>query len=331
MAKASVTLKCSECGREYERTQTVRNRAEAERWESYHKNDVGMCYDCYRADKSKQRDAARSEALAAADAAAKEQGYPALVGSDKQIAWAMTLRDALMTHVADKYKPSNDMGRYNVEQLRNKLLSHVDAKWWIDNTQETLAYPALLKQLQSEVAHETYNLIMSATQRKQSADVAPAPATVSDNNYVTLNQLIDWINKRDRPRLRDWLIQHLDGVVYSELPAGKDSGGSLTIICSGLERDGSPGLYAVSDVNYTKEILMYANISDAIERVIAERFPSSPPSASSEKKKNERNAGRKPLSAELVTQIKICRANGLSVRKTAAKLGISATTVQRYM
>lgn len=49
-----------------------------------------LCYDCYRAEQAKKRSA---ESQAAAEAA-KASGLPALIGSQKKIAWAETIRAA---------------------------------------------------------------------------------------------------------------------------------------------------------------------------------------------------------------------------------------------
>jgi len=47
-----------------------------------------LCYECYKAEQAKQR-AAESQA---AGEAAKSSGLPVLTGSEKQIAWAETIR-----------------------------------------------------------------------------------------------------------------------------------------------------------------------------------------------------------------------------------------------
>lgn len=49
-----------------------------------------LCYECYKAEQAKQR-AAESQT---ASEAAKSSGLPALTGSEKQVAWAETIRAA---------------------------------------------------------------------------------------------------------------------------------------------------------------------------------------------------------------------------------------------
>ena len=49
-----------------------------------------LCYECYKAEQAKQRAA---ESRVAADSA-KSSGLPSLTGSEKQIAWAETIRAA---------------------------------------------------------------------------------------------------------------------------------------------------------------------------------------------------------------------------------------------
>jgi hypothetical protein len=47
-----------------------------------------LCYECYKAEQAKQRTAASQTAAEAA----KASGLPSLTGSDKQVAWAETIR-----------------------------------------------------------------------------------------------------------------------------------------------------------------------------------------------------------------------------------------------
>lgn len=56
-----------------------------------------LCYECYKAKQAKQR-AAESQAAAEA---AKSAGLPALTGSEKQVAWAETIRAAAAQSLND--------------------------------------------------------------------------------------------------------------------------------------------------------------------------------------------------------------------------------------
>ncbi|MFZ5746559.1 MAG: hypothetical protein ACOY45_02750 [Pseudomonadota bacterium] len=56
------------------------------------------CPDCHRA----ARDAERNAATAAAKAAAQDSGLPALIGTDKQIAWAERLRAEMLATVSEQ-------------------------------------------------------------------------------------------------------------------------------------------------------------------------------------------------------------------------------------
>jgi hypothetical protein len=81
----------------------------------------GICPDCYRAQKEDER---RQENERAASIAGTI-GFAALTGSDKQIAWAATIRqkslEKLLTQngIRDKI-----VGVFNAE---------TSAKWWIDH------------------------------------------------------------------------------------------------------------------------------------------------------------------------------------------------------
>lgn len=67
---------------------------------------------------------------------------PALTGSDKQVAWAQTLRKTAIEETLDKLVESpravkawaSDPRRERfLAALAAEVVSHVDSKWWIDN------------------------------------------------------------------------------------------------------------------------------------------------------------------------------------------------------
>lgn len=84
MAKATFT--CAECGN----TDTVlgRNRGDADRLAAYREKSGAVCSACYEKARAAQNEAAAAKAAAAA----ADAGWPSLVGTDKQVRWAETLR-----------------------------------------------------------------------------------------------------------------------------------------------------------------------------------------------------------------------------------------------
>ena len=103
------------------------------------------CQECQR--KAQQAQATES---------AQAQGLPALVGSDKQVAWATTIRAELLGKVATMRKEFEATGRkQNVTEdvmaaqmgqfdaLVAKLTAQTAAAWWIDRRSNSAQ--ALLK------------------------------------------------------------------------------------------------------------------------------------------------------------------------------------------
>lgn len=101
MAKATITLTCSKCGKEFEITVHGFNRTDCDRKvEYYGKDPTGICPEC-------KKEAWVEEQKAKNKAAVENLGYtlPELTGSEKQIKWANDLRAryALATEKSDCY------------------------------------------------------------------------------------------------------------------------------------------------------------------------------------------------------------------------------------
>lgn len=101
MAKARVTCKCTVCGSEFEHTHMCRNRTEADSYERWAAENITICPSCYAAAKKAEAQAAQDKYLAAiADA----HPLPVISGvSDKQVAYATSLRDRFITNVLARY------------------------------------------------------------------------------------------------------------------------------------------------------------------------------------------------------------------------------------
>lgn len=109
----------------------------------------GVCPDCYR----KQKEEERAKASQVAAEQAKSSGLPALVGSEKQIAWAETIRknalaaaqnnvlsrESFATLPIDKQESSRAVFEV-VRTARDCLETETSAKWWIDNRDTVNSY-----------------------------------------------------------------------------------------------------------------------------------------------------------------------------------------------
>ena len=87
MAMAEVELVCSTCGKTFTHRQKRYNRADADQYEEWARAHIDTCPDCYRAQQQKEKalETARSSQL------------PQLQGSDKQVAWANSIRNKMIS------------------------------------------------------------------------------------------------------------------------------------------------------------------------------------------------------------------------------------------
>ena len=94
MAKASVIITCTTCGKEFRHEAIRANRREADSYVEWAKDHITTCPDCYRAQQTAGAEARYIERC-------ESLGLPELTGvSDKQIAYAHKVRREFL---ADHY------------------------------------------------------------------------------------------------------------------------------------------------------------------------------------------------------------------------------------
>lgn len=124
MAIASVTIKCSECEKEFEhRRRKCYNRSDANDYEAWAAENITLCPDCYRKQKRAAEEAHDKELT-------KDIDFAPLTGSEKQIAWAEKIRTHALARLCEIY---GDIDPEIVELLTRTI---VDSRWWIDNREE---------------------------------------------------------------------------------------------------------------------------------------------------------------------------------------------------
>lgn len=134
-----------------------RDRERKKEWK-----ERGVCSDCYR----KQKNEERAKASQVAAEQAKAGGLPALVGSEKQIAWAETIRKNALASAQNNVlsrdtfaalpvdKQESSRGVFEVMRTaRDRLETEPSAKWWIDNRDSVNRYCISC----GEAAHKTIN------------------------------------------------------------------------------------------------------------------------------------------------------------------------------
>lgn len=148
MAEATAKCTCKTCGGTFYRFKTCFNRTDADQWEEWAAENITECNECYRNRQLAKREKENIEAAKKAE----EMGLPKLTGTAKQVAWAETIRMKYMDKInARRAKVSEKAANLETAeraqlQLQNMdkgvaiLLSHTDARWWIDNQDWSLKY-----------------------------------------------------------------------------------------------------------------------------------------------------------------------------------------------
>lgn len=139
MARARANCKCAVCGKEFEITAYKRNSSEAASFVKWAEENITVCQECEK----KQREADYAVENEKAVRAAAENGWPQLTGTEKQAAWAATIRDQAIAVMKEYYLDEDRLqrypyGRYAFEALTAILLDQTKASFWIDNRARTI-------------------------------------------------------------------------------------------------------------------------------------------------------------------------------------------------
>lgn len=155
MAKATAACTCCECGKSFTASKILASRDQANSWEEWAKSNIIECDEC----KEKARQAEREEANKKAAESAKEFELPELTGSEKQVAWANTIRVGYYTEyskVVDGYTKltKEQQAKCNEEfEQFNKIVDYVfsnknSASFWIEHRGVNIR--AIVRELESE-------------------------------------------------------------------------------------------------------------------------------------------------------------------------------------
>lgn len=146
MAKAYANCTCETCGAKFEKVMYGNNRRDADSKAEWAERTFTECPEC----EEKRVRAEREAENAAAAIEAQESGLPALTGSEKQTAWATTIRQKIYgkltsaleekeRKVAENEAAGKKVSRakescHRVRLFVDWLISeHAAAHWWIDN------------------------------------------------------------------------------------------------------------------------------------------------------------------------------------------------------
>ena len=146
MAIASVTIKCSECGKEFEHRRKCYNRGDANDYEAWAAGNIKLCPDCYREQNRERKEAHEKEVV-------KNIEFSPLTGSEKQIAWANSIRRAAIANVVEKF------GLERISPRAIEILTHeiVDSRWWIDRRFDVADHIGLNRQIKKYMEEHEYD------------------------------------------------------------------------------------------------------------------------------------------------------------------------------
>lgn len=140
MAKATVTLVCKTCGKEFTTSVIKRNRSEADSWEEWSKKNICECPECYKSRRN-------AEDLAEAEQILAGVTFAELTGSDKQTRWANAIRAKQIAKLIKQHGQPKPLFWTVVNQL-------TDAEFWIDNRSDDWAVEKKIRELYAKEAQK---------------------------------------------------------------------------------------------------------------------------------------------------------------------------------
>lgn len=139
MAKASVTVICKTCGKEFTHTKVCFNRRDADRYEEWAKDNIDECSECYSARMRKAREEAQEKAIKEHE----ELGLPAVFGSSRDlVARACTARVKIWKEIGREEKHLRELvaagkgdlvkdgAREILEAAKTMVMTDTNASTW---------------------------------------------------------------------------------------------------------------------------------------------------------------------------------------------------------
>lgn len=174
MAKASVTCTCKNCGKTFEVSTVKQNRREADRWESWAASAYTECDEC----RKERLERERAEENAKAAETTSERKYPTLDGSEKQVAWANTIRLDYMNRIEEKIAICTEEEVKIYREMQAFILrKYVSARFWIDHRDN---YYSIDRQAVKDYKAEQESLDKIAQEMTAEASEQPAPAPAAE-------------------------------------------------------------------------------------------------------------------------------------------------------
>lgn len=131
MARGTANCKCLSCGKDFTVSAIKQNRKDADNFVVWAETNITECKEC----EAKRIAAERAAENAKNAAVASEKGWPELTGSEKQAAWANTIREQEINGLM-KYRVKSEKYENSIEAFDDcldELLQETKASWWINN------------------------------------------------------------------------------------------------------------------------------------------------------------------------------------------------------
>lgn len=127
MAKARVIIVCKKCGEKFTWSKECNNREDADKAEEWAIKNVEECPECTFKARVKYENEQAMEMSENLD-------LPKLEGSEKQIAWANTIRIKFIEYYNRvKSLPSTKTNKQICESFEDIIQKEITAKFWINN------------------------------------------------------------------------------------------------------------------------------------------------------------------------------------------------------
>lgn len=195
MAKYNVTRACG-----HGEVVNLVGRHRDREWRLENVEPSKLCYECYQQKLAEDREKQNREAAEAA----KDMHLPALAGTEKQVAWAETIRQQLLADL-DTFIYKTTRGEMNpqlfaaLEQIKSKT----EARWWIDRRSMDMSYE--FRRMLEDAAKEA-RVAMLQPPKEVIAEVK-AEATIRPENPITETvaeiKVLDSAVEIDFPEKRD--------------------------------------------------------------------------------------------------------------------------------
>lgn len=184
MALARVKYICKTCGEEVEFTKKKSNYADARSFEEWAKGMFDECPEC----KKKRMAREHEEENRKAAEAAKAKAWPKLTGSEKQVAWANSIREGFVSKLVEDNENTDIF-----KEAVSIILDNTSASWWIDHrSKESFSYAwgEALDVVRQPLDEEAVRKASKAAQTKGWPELTGnkrmvAWATIIRENYVS--------------------------------------------------------------------------------------------------------------------------------------------------